>query len=297
VTADVLSSGALPTALSNSQERFQFCLFIAILLHAIFILAMGFTHSKPGPKQASLEVTMAIYQSEHAPDKADFIAQANQLGSGSLDKAALPSTTELADFHSNKIQEITPDVAKTQKKQLAQKTAITAQAPSPNVADEKERINREEQELTQQESTSLLQRNLEIASLEARLAQEKQRYAKRPRKKQLTAASTQQADDAAYLDAWRTRVETVGNQDYETLGVDRLYGELRLMVALNADGTINNIQILKSSGHKAIDDAAIKVVRKAAPFDAFPPELRKETDILEIIRTWRFEKGQYISSF
>ena len=297
VTADVLSSGALIAANGHSQERFQFCLFIALLLHALFILAVGFSKPKPAPKQAALEVTMAIYQSEKAPDKADFIAQANQLGSGSLDKAALPSTTELADFHSNQIQEITPDVAKTQKQQLAKQTAITAKAPSKKMVDEKVQDDLEEQELTQQESTSLLQRNMEIASLEARLAQEKQRYAKRPRKKQLTAASTKQADDAAYLDAWRTRVETVGNQDYESLGIDRLFGELRLLVALNANGTINDIKVLKSSGHKIMDDAAIKVVRKAAPFDPFPAELRKETDILEIIRTWRFEKGQYISSF
>lgn len=295
--ANALTSNPLPSALGHNQERFQFCLFIALLLHAILILAVGFSHPKPGPKQASLEVTMAIYQSDQAPEKADFIAQANQLGSGSLDKAALPSTTEIADFHSNKIQEITPDVAKTQKQQLSQKTAITAKAPSSSSVDDKEQAELKEQELTQQESTSLLQRNMEIASLEARLAQEKQRYAKRPRKKQFTAASTQQADDAAYLDSWRTRVETVGNQDYEALGVDRLYGELRLMVALNANGTINDIKVLKSSGHKIMDDAAIKVVRKAAPFDAFPPELRKETDILEIIRTWRFEKGRYISSY
>lgn len=293
-----MSDYASPTSSGLTQERFQFCLFIALLLHALFIFGVGFNQPQASPKQASLEVTMAIYNSEQPPEKADFVAQANQLGSGSLDKAALPSTTELADFHSNQIQEVTPEVSKTRNQQLATKTAISAQAPSTLVVHEKEQDDLNEQEdLTPQDSTSLLERNLEIASLEARLAQKKQLYAKRPRKKQLTAASTRQADDAAYLDTWRTRIETVGNQDYETLGIDSLYGELRLLVALNADGTIHQIKLLQSSGHKVVDDAAIKIVRKAAPFDAFPPELRKDTDILEIIRTWKFEKGHYLSSF
>ncbi len=293
-----MSDYASPTPSGLNQERFQFCLFIALLLHALFIFGVGFNQPQASSKQASLEVTMAIYNSEQPPEKADFVAQANQLGSGSLDEAALPSTTELADFHSNQIQEVTPEVSKTQNQQVAKKTAISAQAPSPLVVHEKELVDlTEQEELTHQESTSLLERNLEIASLEARLAQKKQLYAKRPRKKQLTAASTQQADDAAYLDSWRTRIETVGNQDYETLGIDSLYGELRLLVALNADGTIHQIKLLKSSGHKVVDDAAIKIVRKAAPFDAFPPEIRKATDILEIIRTWKFEKGHYLSSF
>ncbi len=280
-----------------SQERFQFCLFVALLLHALLILGVGFSQPKASPKQASLEVTMAMYHSDKAPDKADFVAQANQVGSGSLDKAALPSTNKLADFHSNQIQEVTPEAAKSKSKKALKKSAISAQAPSTQSVADTEQPDQQEQEQSQQDSTSLLQRNMEIASLEARLAQEQQRYAKRPRKKQLTAASTQQADDAAYLDSWRTRVETIGNQDYETLGVNNLFGELRLMVALNANGTINQIKILKSSGHKAVDNAAIKVVRKAAPFDAFPPQMRKDTDILEIIRTWRFEKGNYLSSF
>ena len=77
----------------------------------------------------------------------------------------------------------------------------------------------------------------------------------------------------------------------------QLYGELRLMVAVKADGSLDEVRILKSSGFRVLDDAAIRIVQLAAPFAVFPPELRVDTDVLEIVRTWRFEQGNYVSSF
>lgn len=293
VTYDYHASGTAPQL---NQERFQFCLFVALLLHALLIFGVGFSQPKAAAKQAALEVTMAMYKSEKAPEKPDFLAQAHQQGSGSLDKKALPSTTQMADFHNNTIQEVSPAAQKKSANATDKQAVISTKASSKKITAQ-QRLEISNPSPEQADSASLLQRNMEIASLEARLAQEKQRYAKRPRKKQLTAASTQQAADAAYLDSWRTRIETIGNQDYEALGVNNLYGQLRLLVALNADGTIQQIQVLQSSGQKIVDAAAIKVVRMAAPFDPFPPDLRKDTDILEIIRTWKFEKGRYLSSY
>ena len=87
----------------------------------------------------------------------------------------------------------------------------------------------------------------------------------------------------------------MGNVNYpKDLNV---YGSLRLLVAINADGTVNRVKVLKSSGYKALDDAALRIVRQAAPFQRFPQEIRSDTDILEIIRTWKFEKGDYLSSY
>ncbi|HRF87625.1 MAG TPA: energy transducer TonB, partial [Pseudomonadales bacterium] len=76
----------------------------------------------------------------------------------------------------------------------------------------------------------------------------------------------------------------------------KIYGQLRLVVSLLPDGSIHNIEILQSSGQRILDDAAIRIVRMAAPFAPFPHELRKDVDRLEIIRTWKFEKGDKLTS-
>ena len=107
----------------------------------------------------------------------------------------------------------------------------------------------------------------------------------------LTSAATRQHEYAAYLDNWRRRVETVGNLNYpDQARRQGIQGRLRMLVALNPDGKVVNVEILSSSGHPILDDAAIRIVQLASPFQSFPVEMRKKVDRLEIIRTWRFEK-------
>ena len=66
-----------------------------------------------------------------------------------------------------------------------------------------------------------------------------------------------------------------------------------MLVALLPDGTIKEVRILKSSGTKLLDDSAVRIVRLAAPFAPFPDDLRREVDVLQIIRTWKFQNNQY----
>lgn len=101
---------------------------------------------------------------------------------------------------------------------------------------------------------------------------------------------------AAYKNAWKQKVERIGNLNYPAKArQQQLYGELRLMVAINRDGTLSSVEILKSSGFSILDDAAIRIVRLAAPYAPFTDDLR-DYDIVEIIRTWRFEKGNRLFS-
>ncbi|SVE45157.1 uncharacterized protein METZ01_LOCUS498011, partial [marine metagenome] len=146
--------------------------------------------------------------------------------------------------------------------------------------------------------TSLRARALEIASLEAKLDQQQQIYAKRPRIKRLTSLSTASSADAFYLNSWRRKIETIGNLNYpKEARKRRLYGSLRLMVAITPDGALKEVELLESSGHKTLDDAAIRIVRLSSPFAPFPDELRQTTDILEIIRTWQFRKNSSLRSY
>ena len=143
----------------------------------------------------------------------------------------------------------------------------------------------------------LMDLSQEIASLEARVDTETNSEAKSPRVRRLTSVSARQAVDAYYLQSWRRKVETVGNLNYpEEARRDQLYGSLRLMVSIMPDGGLKEVRILDSSGFKVLDDAAIRIVRQAAPFAPFPEEMRQSTDVLEIIRTWQFRKNHYSSS-
>jgi protein TonB len=137
----------------------------------------------------------------------------------------------------------------------------------------------------------------QLASLEAELDEQTRTYSSRPRVRRLTAASAKQAVDAAYLLDWRRRLEAVGNRYYPEASVRYgIYGDLRLLVVILQDGSLENIRVLSSSGYAVLDEAAIKIVRMAAPFAPFPPELAATTDKLEIIRTWQFQENELSSN-
>jgi periplasmic protein TonB len=128
----------------------------------------------------------------------------------------------------------------------------------------------------------------EIALISADLDRKSNAYAQRPRRRAVSAA-TKEYKYAAYLDTWRRKVERIGNLNYpEEARRDRLHGDLVLHVAVRADGSVQNIRVVHSSGQPILDRAAVRIVRMAAPFAPFPPGIRQEVDILDITRTWQF---------
>ncbi len=137
-------------------------------------------------------------------------------------------------------------------------------------------------------ATQLLTNSFKIASLSAQIRQKMEAKAKRPRRK-FISASTKEYNYAAYMEAWRSKVERVGNLNYpEQARKQGLSGNLVLDVALRPDGSIDEITIRRSSGEKLLDDAAIRIVELSAPFSPFPQHIKDETDILHIMRTWQF---------
>lgn len=286
--------------LVSANDRLLFNLFIAIAIHAAIILLVSFDlpEIKPAPVQ-TLEITLANYKSDKKVKDADFLAQANQEGSGTQKDKALPTTNRKAQFRDNQVRKVTPQpqpqAAPTQAQQKSN-IVTTIQSSSQKVhkqQEEKKKLKRSSQEKTRQR----IDLSSEIASLEAQLDQQVQTYAKRPRVLRLTAASTMQSKGAYYKEAWRRKVERVGNINYPQEARERkLYGSLRLLVSIKSDGNIKDIKVMQSSGHKVLDSAAIKIVKAAAPYPPFTGDLN-DIDELEIIRTWRFEKGNYLSSF
>lgn len=134
----------------------------------------------------------------------------------------------------------------------------------------------------------LASRTTEIAELTARIHHSSVSYANRQRRKAISA-STREYKYANYLEAWRRKVERVGNLNYpEEAKRHKMYGTLILHVAVRADGSIEGIRVLRTSGFDVLDEAAISIVELSAPFAPFPPDIRSETDVLDITRTWQF---------
>ena len=275
-------------------HRFSFILLLSSSLHLGLIFGLHWQSDDPSPPTKTLDITLAQFTSSEAPEEADFLAQANQQGSGTLEEKAELSTVEQAQFQANEIREV--QQAKTLQQQESKN--LSGQAVLTSVQDSwkqsvKDKSTADAQTVSQEQQQFENQQSAEIATLEAELRSERQAYARRPRRRQLTAVATKASVDAAYLSGWRQKIESVGNMNYPDL---RVYGDLTLLVAIRANGTIERVEVRRSSGYRSLDDAAKRIVRQAAPFDPFPEAIRKHTDILEIIRTWRFEKGGYLSS-
>ncbi|USE36508.1 energy transducer TonB [Endozoicomonas sp. SCSIO W0465] len=272
---------------------------MAAALHVLIVLGVTFSFKdKPAPPP-TLEVTLASYQSKEKPKEADYLAQINQQGSGTLEEKALPSSDQQAQFQEDTIKEVQPQsqTAAQPEHTLTQQTRITTRAKSDQtVAATDDREQQEPVAVEKDQPRKHIDLKNEIASLEAQFHQQRQMYAKRPRIKRLTAASTLQEAGAFYKESWRRKVEKVGNLNYpEKAREYQLYGELRLMVAINRDGTLSTVEILDSSGYQLLDDAAVRIVKMASPFAPFDDTL-KSYDIVEIIRTWRFEPGNRLLS-
>jgi protein TonB len=280
------------------HDHLGFFVFLAFSLHLMLILGIGFSVDRSDFATPQLEVTLAQYRSREAPEDARFVAQSNQAGSGTLAEQAELTTRRQAEFSDNRIRELGGAPLITQVRPQQREDTIVTTIGDSTRSVTKNKVQEREPEPMQSAAIDPEIRKLSesIASLEARLDQQQQAYAERPRVRRLTALSARAAVDAAYLHNWRTQVEAVGNKNYPSASRKYgIYGDLRLLVAIRYDGSIQNIEVLSSSGHTVLDEAAIRIVRMAAPFDPFPAELRETTDTLEIIRTWKFRKNRLSS--
>ncbi len=282
--------------LSHDRLGFAFCL--ALALHAAFILGVSFNREERSQASSKLEITLAQYRSNEAPEEADFLAQSNQLGSGTLEHKAMLTSRDVADFNENVINEVTPHQQQQRSElQRATQATLTTTNSQSRITQQQQQQETTESTAQQADNMTVVQRNLEIASLEAKLDLQNQAYAKRPRIRRLTSMATKQSDDALYLHNWRTKIEAIGNQHYPSKARQlQLYGNLRLVISLLPNGDVHQVKILESSGHKILDQAAIKIVHLAAPYAPFPQQMQRNVDVLEIIRTWRFHKDRLTSS-
>ena len=283
-----------------SRERFRFMIFLSACAHALLVLGVGFTYLTDANDESSIEVTLAQYRSQIQPDDADFIAQENQTGSGSQDETTVPSSPFMSDLNDADINEVRPAPEAQVLNETPEQpnlTALSSINAEQAVAQQRDMPEQEQKQALSEQSSSE-EISLAIASLQAQLDLQQQAFARQPRKYTLSSASARKSHEASYLDSWRRRVETVGNINYPIKArQQQVYGNVRMLISLNASGQISETRIIQSSGESLLDQAAVDIVNLAAPFEPFPEELKAEADILEIVRTFRFHEGNTLSSY
>src|SRR5690554_209440 len=290
--ADKLSGKVMAVQVSDF-DRLSFTLFMALAVHAIVVLGITFAPESPRSSAQTMEITLSQFDDEQAPDEADFLAQTSQQGSGTEEEAVEMTTPEPAEISQPEMAQVQPEPQTTTQPQPREERAVvqTEATASRQVEQPEDRSEPEPEPLPRSERKSLMERSLEIASLEARFDAQQQAYARKPRVIRVTAASTLRSSNAWYVQNWVNKVTRVGNINYPNEARrSGLYGDLRMLVSLRKDGTIKQVAILQSSGSTVLDDAAIRIVRMAAPFAPFPEDMREQVDELEIIRTWSFQR-------
>jgi protein TonB len=145
-------------------------------------------------------------------------------------------------------------------------------------------------------TSDLMSASLEMARLEAQINKQQDDYQKRPKRKSI-GARAQEYRFASYVESWRQKVERIGNVNYPEAAKDqKIYGQLQLTVYIKSSGDVEKVEIRRSSGYPVLDNAAKRIVEMGSPYAAFPEDLRKEVDILDITRTWIFTKEDSLAT-
>ena len=280
--------------LDPSSRAFALSLAISIVIHAcVLSIQFQFPGGRRPAAPNTLDVVFVNSKTKSKPLQRDALAQANLDGGGNTDldrraKSPLPflrnadpgQDTKVA---TRRVRELEARQRQLMAQVIAKSTLQTDEAkPQPDA----------QPRSTGQELASSA---LAIARLEAQLSRSIDEYNKRPRK-QFVGARAAEYRFAQYVEDWRQKIGRIGNLNYPEGARGRLYGSLRLSVSINADGSLAAFEMERSSGHDLLDRAARRIVQMAAPFARFPDNIRHDTDILVITRTWHFAPGDRVFS-
>lgn len=277
----------------GKHGRLKTALAASVVFHFFLILGVSFTMPDPTRLFAPppLEVTLVNAKSESRPVKADALAQSSLDGGGNTDanrraKSPLPvprEAKEAADLSmaQKRVEQLERE-AKQLMTQSRSKTAVTTPSEAPQPKEEPQ---------VAPNAAEIMNRSLEIARLEASIAREWDSYQQRPRKR-FIGARTQEFRFARYVEDWRSKVERVGETNYPQAARDqRMYGSLVVTVTIKSDGSLDRVDLNRSSGQRILDAAALRIVQLAAPYAPFPADIAKDTDVITITRTWIFTRS------
>ena len=288
---DVISNQHLP----HHADRIGLTIFVALAFHAIIILGVSFDFEDPTDAEMpqSLEVTLVTSHSLESPLDASYEAQADQQGGGNLDdkiKPSSPFSNPTPTSHDGIAPRseigLTPPPLEKSPKQIEILTAEEAERKEKSDKYKKEVPDPIDTEIAAQ----MVEQSREIARIQAEIDQTRRAIDKAKNENNIQGINARKAVDAAYKTAWREKVQRIADINFPQEAVSKnLTGRLTLAVEINKDGSLRDIRLAKSSGHKLLDDYAIRIVRMASPYSPLPPELTKEKDFLPITQNWTFD--------
>ncbi len=278
--------------LDRRSRVLAFSVCVSIALHAL-LLAVHFRfpdHLRFRPAQPALDVVLVNAKTREAPATPQALAQANLDGGGNVDeprRARTPLPVRRPQQPGRDLAEAKRRLEELESRQ--QELLASAQDAPVRPAAEAERTPGPAAP-GQASGRDLADLALAAMRLQAEIGRRIEDYQKRPRKRFIGASATEYRF-AQYEEEWRAKIERIGTLHYPAEARGRLHGNLRLSVTLRPDGSVESVELDRSSGLKILDEAAFLIVRLASPFAAFPPEIRKDTDLLVITRTWFFGPG------
>ena len=288
----------LPVMAGSSGERnFGIALAVSLVLHAVLLsLHFKYPDASRAFQEKALDIILVNAKSARKPSDAQALAQNNLDGGGNSEqnrraKTPLPPSTR---------QQAGNDLEQAQKRVQAleaRQRRLLEQAKGKPVAAAKDSPVTDAQPAADAEPNGLdlVSKSLEMARLEGEIARQTDEYNKRPRVKNLGTRAAEYRF-ARYMEDWRIKVERIGTLNYPDAARGKIYGNLVLSVRIKKDGSVERIDIDRSSGNRVLDDAARRIVRMAEPFAAFPADIARDFDILEITRTWTFSKGNQVAT-
>ena len=289
-----------PLTSADWDDRFTKAVLVSAIVHTVFIFGLQFQKTNPGlfdNRSPPIDVVLVNAKSRQKPIKADVLAQHDLYGGGTVaeDRQAtspLPVSPQDQPMSGEAEASARVQALEQQAKALMQQMQSSYQVP-----EQKPQAELEPRPPTPVPAPAdLAQRSIEMARLQARVDQQWSEYQKRPRRGEF-GINAQGYSFAQYVDDWRIKVERVGNLNYpEAARRQGLYGSLVLTVSINADGSLESVEVYRSSGSRILDAAAMKIVEMAAPYPPFSQEMRKKVDILGITRTWTFTRSDQLTS-
>jgi protein TonB len=281
--------------LPSNNRRLQVAIAVSLAVHALLMLLhFSFPESSKAMREKALDIVLVNARSANKPTDPQALAQANLDGGGNTDenrriKTPLPPTQQqTTGTEIERMQRRVRELEVAQQKMLTEAKTARAVAAARNAAEQPVPT-------PTVSGIDLAESARAMARLEGEINKNVDEYNKRPRKK-FIGTRTEEYRFAQYIENWRQKVERLGTLNYPEAARGKLYGSLVMTVSINYDGSLGRIDVNRSSGYKVLDEAARRIVQMASPYAPFPPDIRRDTDILEITRTWYFTQGDQLSA-
>lgn len=286
-----------PSTLGHTkfERRLKFALIVSCVIHALALsLHFAFPSDHRLAKDKPLEVVLVNSKTRERPQDPQALAQANLDGGGNTDedrRASTPLPVSRQQKQGDQFESAQQRIRELEVQQRMLIAQIDKSKTTPSQASAREvQPDAPPPEIT---GLDLASSAMAMARLQAQIERNIEDYNKRPRKK-FIGARAEEYRFAQYVEDWRSKVERIGTLNYPEAARGKLYGNLVLTVVVRADGSVDNVEINRSSGYPVLDDAARRIVQMAGPYAAFPPNIRRDTDVLEITRTWFFTREEQV---